>query len=76
MGKVSANLLSLEAIEPDCSKRFAHSNSANVAVMKLNGAQDINQVVFWADFAPDWGDQIEVMHQQLYRLREQARSHT
>ncbi|MEG3012420.1 MAG: hypothetical protein RR845_24265 [Pseudomonas sp.] len=28
MEKVSANLLSLEEIEPDCSKRIAHRNSA------------------------------------------------
>ncbi|WP_220459366.1 hypothetical protein, partial [Pseudomonas sp. MD195_PC81_125] len=48
----------------------------NVAVMKLNGAQDINQAVFWADFAPEWGDQIEVMHQQLHRYRWQASSHS
>jgi hypothetical protein len=29
------------------------ATAQNVAVMKLNGAQDINQVVFWAGFAPE-----------------------
>jgi disulfide bond formation protein DsbB len=48
----------------------------NVAFVKLNGAQDINQRVFWADFAPEQGVKSQEMHQQLYRHRWQASSHS
>ncbi|MGE8334450.1 hypothetical protein, partial [Pseudomonas laurylsulfatiphila] len=47
----------------------------NVALMKLNGAQDINQSAFRPDIAPEWGFTIQFLHHQEYRLREQARSH-
>jgi hypothetical protein len=47
----------------------------NVAVMKLNGAQDINKAIFRACFAPEWGVWFQEMHHQLYSYREQAHSY-
>ncbi|MDF9775221.1 hypothetical protein [Pseudomonas baetica] len=47
----------------------------NVALMKLNGAQDIKMTAFWPDIAPEWGVTIQFLHHQEYRLRGQARSH-
>ncbi|CAI8919945.1 hypothetical protein EMIT0215P_40237 [Pseudomonas serboccidentalis] len=51
------------------------ATAQNVAVMKLNGAQDINQDSFLGFFAPEWGAQTWLMHQQLHRYREQAHSY-
>ncbi|MFJ4587045.1 hypothetical protein ACIP1Z_06995 [Pseudomonas moraviensis] len=46
MGKVSANLLSLEEIGRTVTNELRTGTEQNVAVMKSNGAQDINQAVF------------------------------